>query len=286
MTVEAESPAAEPPLIGATASPGLHVMSWNIRRRSPRPRWSADDWHAREKRLTALLRAERPSVLGMQEAMPGQARAVKDALGPDYRLIGRGRASDGRGEGCPICFDARRLELIDASQRALSARPDTDGSRSWGNIFPRIRVAATFGDRTNGSRILVVNTHFDHLSHRSRVRSAGAVHELISTAPSPVVVMGDLNADERSTTLLTLRAGDALGDAWTLARSRVTPRWGTFSGYRTPQVDGRRIDWILVSPSMPVTVAAINHRRYAGGWGSDHLPVQAVVRPPSDGRTA
>lgn len=161
-------------------------MSWNVRRRlrRPSPR-AADRWENRAPRVRQLLRTERPTLLGAQEALTDQAEFLRESLGPEYRMLGRGRGAGGRGEGCPILYDAARLELLDWDQAALSHTSTRPGSASWGNIIPRILVSATFRDRETSARFLALNTHLDHISGRSRLRSAHAVREVISTHGLP-----------------------------------------------------------------------------------------------------
>ena len=270
-------------LIGPVDPPGLHVMTYNIRRRvrSLRP-GGPDDWTVREPLLRRILADEQPSLLGVQEALPDQAGVVADALGPSHRSVGRGRDPDGRGEGCPIFWDTRRLELTDWRQQALSATPERAGSRSWGNVVPRNLVSAEFTDRGTGTRLLAINTHFDHLSRRSRMESARRVAELAAAAhsrdPGAMIVMtGDINADATSRVHDRLTAG-VLRDAWEVTEDRLTPQWRTYSGYRRPRVGGTRIDLILVGPGVEVVRCGINARRFGRAAASDHEPVQAVIR--------
>ena len=269
------------PLIGPVSAPDLHVMTFNVRRRMPalltRP---ADRWARRRPRLRAVLRAERPTLLGAQEALPDQAAAIAAALGPSHRRVGHGRDVGGSGEACPLFYDAERLELIDWQQSALSDRPDQPGSATWGNVIPRILVQAVFRDRATSAVFLAVNTHLDVFSARARLRSAQHIRRLIAAQPRPALVMGDLNAGPSSPALHDLLAEGTLVDAWTAATDRLTPEWGTHGGYRPPRPGRDRIDWIAVSPAATVVTAAVNAHPVDGGWASDHFPVQAVVRMP------
>jgi endonuclease/exonuclease/phosphatase family metal-dependent hydrolase len=277
-------------LIGPVAAPELHVMTFNVRRpvtqlssRSP------DRWETRRPAVGALLSAERPSVLGVQEAMPEQAAFLRRALGGGYHSIGRGRKADGSGEGCPILFDSERLELEGWTQQSLSDDPDTPGSTGWGNMIPRILVAAVFRDRETSARLLAINTHYDHLSRRSRLRSAERIRSLVAAQSLPAIVTGDLNTGEGTApidALLGVPTGaerPVLADAWSVAAERLTPEWGTFPNYREPRYDRKRIDWIATTPDVEVRRVGINARRSAGVWASDHLPVQAVLRLPAAG---
>ena len=279
-------------LIGPVTAPDLHVMTYNIRRRVPGNRpGSPDRWAVRKALVERILTAEQPTLLGVQEALEDQAEFVAEALGPRYRWVGHGRDPSGRGEKCPIYYDAERLELTEWRQRALSSTPEHHGSRSWGNVTRRILVSAEFTDVDTGSRLLVFNTHLDHLSRRSRLHSAHMIVRLARAAlaaepGTALVVMGDFNTDERSAAHQALTEGGTLRDAWQAAKEQVTPLFGTFSNYRDPRPGGRRIDHILVGGAVETTRVGINAARFDGRAASDHEPVQAVLRAGggSDGR--
>jgi endonuclease/exonuclease/phosphatase family metal-dependent hydrolase len=274
-----EEPTGPALLVGPAGAPNLHVMSWNIRRRNRFPALrSADRWSERGPRLRGLLTAERPTVLGVQEALADQAFFAQASLGADYRVIGRGRSAAGQGEGTPIIYDSARLEALDWTQTALSRRPNTPGSRSWGSIYPRIMVAVSFRDRATGLCCLVINTHLDHLSGRARLMAARMLRRTITDSSLPAIVTGDLNAGADSEAMRELQSDGTLAETWTVADCHYSREWDTFANYGLPQARGRRVDWILASPSFQVEGTAVNAERYAGGWASDHLPVQAVMR--------
>ncbi|MET2011173.1 endonuclease/exonuclease/phosphatase family protein [Microbacterium chocolatum] len=280
------------PVIGPVPAPGIHVMTFNIRRRSSRPGGPvADRWERRRALVAELLRTERPAVVGIQEAMPDQADAVGLALGETYRRLGRGREREGRGEGCPIFVDTARFDILAHRQEALSETPEVAGSRGWFAAAPRTAVVATLRDRVTGAVCEVINTHFDHVSPLARVRSAEQIRRMVIAGGRPAVVLGDLNAGAGSRPLRVLLGDGVLSDAWTRAAERRTPEWGTRPNYRRPRPDGRRIDWLLVGggsrdgEGIEVDVAAINGEAVRGRWPSDHLPVQAVLRLPPPSRS-
>jgi endonuclease/exonuclease/phosphatase family metal-dependent hydrolase len=271
-------------LIGPVAAPDLHVMTFNIRRRmSHLMPGHPDRWGKRKWLLRRILQAEQPTLLGAQEALADQAEFVAESLGPHYRWVGRGRNASGRGERNIIFYDSRRLVLSSWTQRALSASPDKPGSRSWGNLVPRVVVSARFTDAMTGARILALNTHFDHMSRRSRHRSADTIASLAAGAHTAepdlaVVVTGDFNADVDSAVYRALTSNTVLRDTWDVAAERLTPQWGTFSNYRRRRPGGKRIDLILVGPGVDVVSTGINAARFDGAAASDHEPVQAVIR--------
>ena len=278
--------ARDPVLIGPVDPPELHVMTYNIRRRFPQLRPdSPDRWSRRKPLIRRILAAEQPTVLGVQEALIDQIEFVAASLGSRYRWVGRGRHTSGAGEHCPIYYDGGRLQLVEWRQRALSATPDAPGSRSWGNITPRVVVSAAFTDLSTGGRLVVLNTHFDHLSRRARYASARMVRQLAilehAAAPSAAIVVTDGERVEGAVVehRRLVEAG-TLRDAWEVAGERLGPQWRTFSNYRRPRENGRRIDLILVGPGVDVLRTGINAVRFGGAAASDHEPVQAVVRPP------
>lgn len=278
--------ATDGPLVGPVPAPQLHVMTFNIRRRMWHPTGRSPDlWSRRKGLIRRLLAAERPTVLSVQEALPDQADWVLAGLGPDYRRVGTGRQADGGGEGTPIFYDGQRLQLTGSNQWALSETPHRAGSRSWGNLVPRIAVAANFTDRETGAAFRVINTHLDHLSARSRLASARMLRRLVEDRPEPTVLTADANTGTRSRPYRFLTGPDQSGaaplrDAWMDAEDRVTEEWGTFSNYRPPRRGGRRIDWILVDERFTVAAAGIHAARFDGAAASDHEPVQAVLALP------
>jgi endonuclease/exonuclease/phosphatase family metal-dependent hydrolase len=260
----------------------LHVATFNIRRRIPRPtKRHPDLWSRRKHSLREFLISELPTVLGVQEALPDQALFIAESLPQEYNRVGVGRNAGGSGEQCPLYYDSRRLRLEEWHQLALSATPTVAGSRSWGNFVPRIAVVATFTDLATGLRLRVINTHFDHLSRRSRLLSARMLRQLVEASPTPTVVMGDANAGTGSAPHRELTHAGVLRDAWFVAERRLTPAFGTYTRYRTPVAGGKRIDWMLVGRGIHVEATGVNAARYGGVAASDHAALQSVLTLPA-----
>ncbi|WP_210506196.1 endonuclease/exonuclease/phosphatase family protein [Naasia sp. SYSU D00057] len=261
-------------------------MTWNVRRPVPTLRRNSPDrWERRRSVVRAVLQQARPSLLGVQEAVPEQLAWIAESTGAEW--IGRGRSRDGGGEHCAVLYDPSRLRVLRWEQHALSRTPAVAGSRSWGSALPRVFVVADFADRATGIAFRVINTHLDHVSPLARRRSAELLRRVARARwgtwrdPLPTVLLGDANASTRSVAFRILTVD--LADAWTAAARRSTPEWGTRSAYRPPR-PGRRIDWILASPDIAVDDVAIAAVRIDGRAGSDHDPVQAVLRLPARSR--
>lgn len=265
--------------VGPVDPDELHVMTFNLRRPADGIlQRRADRWSTRASAVSALLRASRPAVLALQEALPHAMPTVRDALGDAYRGLGRGRGPGGRGEGTPLLYDSTRLTVRAWQQEAVSDEPDREGSRYGGTPFPRILVWAEFEDQRTGSTFLAINAHLDPLSGRSRDRSIDRIHSLLRERGLPTIVLADFNAGPRSKTLRRMLHGGLLVDAWTAAQARRTPEWGTRANYRPPRIGARRIDGILTTTDIDVRSTAIDARRFDGVSPSDHLAVHAILR--------
>lgn len=271
--------AAARPTVGPVATPGLHVMTFNLRRRLPAVRaGSPDRWSRRAPLVSRLLEAERPAVLAVQEVMPDQSVELAAMLGPRYASIGSGRERDRGGERVELHVDTERLRVLSSRTWWLSDRPETPGSRGPGAVFARVVVQADLSDLATGARFTVVAVHIDPFSARAKLDAARRIRAVVARLDGPVVVLGDFNADDDSPSHAELTRGGLLVDARAVADRLVDPGWGSWSHYGPPRPGGRRLDWVLVSPDVQVSAAGVGAPRFAGAAASDHDPVHAVLR--------
>jgi endonuclease/exonuclease/phosphatase family metal-dependent hydrolase len=269
------------PLIGPAGGEKLHVMSFNIRfdKAGTRP-GQPDHWPERAPLVEQLIRVEKPTILGVQEAEYTQLPAVEAGLGTNHRMLGFGRDGGSGGEYSAIFYDTRRLTALEWDQFWLSDAPDTAGSATWGNSVTRIVTWVRFADAASGVEFVAVNTHFDHESEHARQRSAAVLVELAGRfAGLPIVLTGDFNAlAENSVAYSTLVSSGVFADTWLTAAKQLTPEWGTFPNYTAPVEGDKRIDWLLATPGdVVVHEAAISTWTKDGRWPSDHTPVHALL---------
>ncbi|MDT0307372.1 endonuclease/exonuclease/phosphatase family protein [Streptomyces sp. DSM 44917] len=267
------------PVIGRATGDRLHVVSFNIRYDAGAAPGSPDSWSDRRPVLAAFLETERPTVLGVQEALYHQVRQVEADLPAGYAWIGLGREGGGRGEFMSVYYDARRLEPLDFDHFWLSDTPALIGSATWGNRVVRMTTWVRFLDRRTGREFAHVNTHLDHQSENSRQRGAALIRERIAAFDPalPVVLTGDFNTPAETSESYRILTEGGLADTW-LTGERRTPSWGTFPNYRDPVEGGTRIDWLLANRHVRVGPVAINPFRTDGRYPSDHVPVQALLR--------
>jgi endonuclease/exonuclease/phosphatase family metal-dependent hydrolase len=173
----------------------LDVMTFNVRfgtvvDRTPR-------WEVRRPVMRELLRRERPHLIGTQEGLYRQVRAIEKDLGAHYDWIGTGRAGGSKDEFMAVFYDTRRLEPIEFDHFWLSDTPYTIASNTWGADWLRMVTWVRFADLAAGGReFYVLNTHLDSVSQYARERSAGLIGETIAgwDRSLPVIVTGDFNA--------------------------------------------------------------------------------------------
>lgn len=272
----------------------IRVLSYNVRYANRGDHHDA--WHDRRDAVGRLVRFHCPDVAAFQEPLPGQRRDLRERL-PSYEFVGRGRGTDGKGEGCPIAVRADRWTVGDDGTFWLSETPD-EQSTGWNAAHPRIATWARVRDIEDAAELLVVNTHLDHVSVRARRESARLLRERLPTLANatasasadqrrerlPVVLVGDLNCTPGSRPHRILLGDDpdgegeaddlglGLQDAAAVADLRHGPKTSLTDFARL--IDDRRIDHALVSSDFDVEAfATLADRDDRGRYPSDHLPV-------------
>lgn len=271
----------------------IRVLSYNVRYANRGDHHDA--WHDRRDAVGRLVRFHRPDVAAFQEPLPDQREDLRERL-PEYEFVGRGRAAGGDGEGCPIGVRADRWEVVDGDTFWLSETP-SEPSTGWSAAHPRIatwaRIRAVDGD--GDAELLLVNTHFDHVSAEARRESARLLRERLPALAKtdadeavPIALVGDFNCTAGSDPHRILvgdgpagavsgsddDTGAALRDAAAAADLRYGPETSLTDFSRL--IDDRRIDHALVSPDVGVEAfATLADRDDRGRYPSDHLPILA-----------
>lgn len=256
----------------------LRVMTYNLRYGTATD--GPDAWEHRRGLALRVIAEGRPDIVGVQEALRFQLDEIAAAF-PGLGEVGVGR-DDGReaGEYSAILYDESRFDLLESDTFWLSDTPRTVASTSWGNSIPRIVTWARFRDRRTDRTLYVYNTHWDHQSQPSRVRSAELLLERIDgrTHPDdPVLLTGDFNAGEENPAFTALLDGGLI-DTFRAAHPAAT-EVGTFHGFEGDR-SGERIDAVLSSEGWRIRAAWIVTLNESGRYPSDHFPVMAVASYP------
>jgi len=166
----------------------FNVMTYNIRYDNPSDGKNA--WSLRKECLVSQIEKYNPAILGIQEGLHHQVLYL-DSCFSKYAYIGVGR-DDGKtkGEYCAIFYDTLQFRVIESSTFWLSGTPERV-SVGWDAALERICTYAIFENVQTGKRILVFNTHFDHIGVIARKKSAQLIvskeHE-INSEKLPVLI--------------------------------------------------------------------------------------------------
>ena len=250
-------------------------MTYNLRYASDTP---PNSWPERLPVAVAMLRELKPDVMGVQEALWRQVCDLETAL-PHYGWIGLGRDGGSRGEFMAVYFKQDRLQPLAFDHFWLSDTPAVIASTTWGNTNRRMVTWVLFQDKKTGKRFYYWNTHFDHQIQKAREKSAQLVMDRIGqlTDRLPIVLVGDFNAAHDSNPVYGMLVNPrGFTDTWVSAEERGK-EFGTFHGYRAPQPDGKRIDWILSRGSVKALRSQIVTYNQNGQYPSDHFPVVADI---------
>lgn len=267
--------------IAAIGSPGplvaaepLRVMTFNVRVPVDQ---NGNAWSHRRNLLVQVIKTQHPDVLGTQELTEAQGEYIAAHL-TGYVWFGQGREGGAKGEHVGVFYRTDRLEVLRSGDFWLSDTPETPGSTTWGQPFPRMVTWARFRLRAHpGSSFYYFNTHFPYRDQdtEARLLSAEEIVRRIGKLPASarVIITGDFNCAPDSAVHAELAQG--LADAWLRAARRTGPgkTFHNFTGH-----PDRRIDWILTrgfKARAAQTVITHDGTRYP----SDHFPVVVELIP-------
>lgn len=252
----------------------FRAMTYNIRLDTDAD--GANRWALRRDLFIGQIRLLRPAILGLQEVVPGQRADLVAAL-PGYAALGGGR-DDGKlaGEASPLFVDKAQFRVERAGMFWLSPTPAVP-SLGWDAAYRRVASWAHLVRRSDGRRLLAINTHWDHVGKEARLGSARQLAGWIARnrrAGEEVVVLGDFNAPLGEASLQTLLALP-LGDARALSQEPAIGATITFNGWEIVPRQGETIDHLLVSSGLQVRRWHALAEHFDGRLASDHFPVIA-----------
>lgn len=237
-----------------------------------------NNWNDRKEAMVKLVHHYAPHFVGMQEVLHHQLRFLDEQL-PSHNYIGVGR-DDGKQEGeySPIFYDITEFDVLSSDTFWLSDTPEVI-SVGWDASMERICTYGLFEHKTTKQKILVFNTHFDHIGEKARAKSAELIAKKIketTTENRPIILMGDLNLTPESGPIQFLQ--EQFSDAQTITKTPFYGPTGTFSGFDQSKVLDTRIDYIFVDNLSVESYIHIDDRMENNKHISDHLPVLARLK--------
>lgn len=181
----------------------VRIMSFNLRVAGR----TVDGENRFEKRaplIAKLLREESPDLIGFQEATDLSRACLEDLLCRDYLLLGCGRDSDCRGEGCTVAVKREKFALLSFETLWLSETPEVPGScltDSDQSKCPRLAHLLLLRPYGRGGNFRFVNTHLDHVGDEARRRELAILSPHLLANDLPAALTGDFNACPDSATI-------------------------------------------------------------------------------------
>ena len=249
----------------------IKVISYNIRlsTKSDGDNW----WENRKQASINMINEEKPTIFGLQEALPVQVEYLAENL-PEYAYIGVGR-DDGKqkGEFMTIFYRKDDVELLDGGTFWLSETPDTP-SRGWDAACFRSCTWTKLKMKSNGKIFAYLNTHLDHVGKEARKEGLALIakraQEIVSD-DMPVFLTADFNAVTSNPIFEPVKA--IMKDAREVAPE--TDRRATINFYQPGNED--KADWIIdhifFRGATPKTFKVLRDKNYGAPYISDHYPV-------------
>lgn len=187
-------------------SADMKIISFNIRYGTPGD--GEHIWKKRRNMVYTVFKKYEAGIVAVQEALPMQIREILKN-NKEFDVVYRTRMSDTeRGEATAIFYKKSAWRVIEHQTYWLSDTPEVPQSRSYGNSLPRIYTVALMRHKQSGKRIRVVNTHYDHRSQESRIKSNEQIFAKLDSYNDevPTIFLGDFNVqpdNEVYTNILT-----------------------------------------------------------------------------------
>lgn len=236
------------------------------------------DWNQRLPLLVEIYKNYHPDFLGTQEGRIGQIKELDVCL-ENLELVDSHRPwIDERMYPC-LFVNPQTITVERSGDVWLSETPEIAGSSSYASAFPRLFTWAEVTIKKSGYKMMIVNTHLDHILAETRNKQIQVlIEEIKKINQFPLVLMGDFNESPLTTIKEKLMDAFNLKDPWVEKNYPEETSHHGFLGEKSAQ--GDRIDWILVPQGFECTDLRFEKKSYASGvFPSDHYPLLATVIP-------
>ncbi len=264
----------------------LTVLSFNIHYILPSEQ-SRQSWMERRENVVELIRRQRAGIVALQEVrnrsdghpLPSEQLTYLRAELTEYAFA----AAEPVGllSAQPVLYDPALFRLVDEGFLHMTVSGEQNDPRRWQAWSPRfvswalLEVTSAADERggLDGTRLWVVNVHFDNLSGPSRRASVRIVADFLDDVLEPddaALIAGDFNTYYWTSSMRTLFD---VGFQHALPVSRT----GSFHAF-TGVTLWPRVDHILINRRFESLGGTLIYDRYEEGYPSDHFPAIAYLR--------
>ena len=256
----------------------IKIMSFNVRTKTSESD-PANNWDNRKEACVLLVKDQRPSVIGYQEAQYTlQWAYLKEQLADKYESYGVNRddgTESGKGEVMGIMYDRNVIEKIDGGTFWLSETPDVP-SKGFGASYSRNATWGLFKHIPSGKIFYYINTHLDHKVANAQIEGMKLISQHFEEYKGtyPLFLTGDLNITADNVAIDPIES--YMYNARNAAPSSYSDFDNTYNGWK---VGGKNIiDHIYCSNNLRVVEYHTIDDDYGVPFVSDHYPIYAIVK--------
>ena len=253
----------------------LKIITSNIRFSNPND--GIHDWPNRLPLLTSIYQNFGPDILATQEGRQIQLKELDEKL-PHLELIDSHRTwIDERMYPC-LFVNSQTISVERSGDIWLSQTPDIPGSKSFDSAFPRLCTWAEVTMKATNMKLMIVNTHLDHILSSTRSNQVQVLIDQIKKISNrPLMIVGDFNESPLTEIKKNLINAFGLKDPWDEKNYPEETSHHSFNGVEA--TNGDRIDWILMPENFECESLLMDKRSFENIYPSDHYPMLATVIP-------
>lgn len=259
----------------------VKVMSFNVRLNTTEDNYR-NEWFYRKEACVELIKDQKPSVIGFQEAKyTDQWQYFVSGLADDYEGWGvdrdNGEENPKNGEVMGILYNKKTIKKLDGGTFWLSGTPD-QVSKGWDGACNRTATWGIFEHIATGKKFCYINTHLDHKGTEAQKEGMKLiVKKFKEYNPEGYVqfLSGDLNVKADNVALDVLK--DYMVNTRSAAPKDNTDNNRTHNGFSTS--GGSIIDHIYCTKDMQVVeYHTITENYGTAEYVSDHYPIYAIIK--------
>lgn len=224
-----------------------------------------------------VLLKHSPDIIATQEGRINQLKDMEQGL-KDFKLVDQHRSWIGERMYPSFFIRSSAFEYLSSGDKWLSETPDIAGSVSFESTFPRLMTWTSLQIKNTTQKLMLVNTHLDHIKPETRVHQARVLtHEIKRSwkGECPLIIMGDFNEGPAGTVrAVLLDEFENLKDAWQLFNTEEETSHHAFKG---ESQNGSRIDWILVGGKLKIESCKMDKTSRNGLYPTDHFPIVSNI---------
>lgn len=253
----------------------IKIITSNIRFANPAD--GPHDWPHRLPLLVNLYQDFAPDILATQEGRIGQIKELDEKLQGLTLIDSHREWIDVRMYPC-LFVDLKKIKVLRSGDIWLSETPEVAGSSSFSSSFPRLCTWAEVEILSSGKKLLIANTHLDHILTQTRISQVGVlISELQKLGSQAIFIMGDFNESPQSQIKSDLMNAFNLKDPWDEKKYPEETSHHGFNGMNASE--GERIDWILMPAHFECSYLHMEKRSFNNVYPTDHYPMFATVIP-------